>query len=72
MEATMKSEWQDWAWDIHQRYIKQAQKKGELTTEIEQVRFLTLAICGEAGELANLMKKSGGATPSILEKSGTR
>jgi NTP pyrophosphatase (non-canonical NTP hydrolase) len=68
MEVAMKPEWQDRAWDIHQRYIKQAQKKDELATEIEQVRFLTLAICGEAGELANLIKKSWRGDAIDLEK----
>ncbi len=42
---------------IHQEYVRRAQEKGELKTEDEVVRFLALAICGEAGELANLIKK---------------
>ncbi len=57
METTMKPKWPQRAWDIHQRFIKLAQVKGSLTSESEIINFLTLAICGEAGELANLVKK---------------
>jgi NTP pyrophosphatase (non-canonical NTP hydrolase) len=49
--------WQNRAWSNHQRYIKQAQAKGSLHSEAEIINYLTLAICGEAGELANLIKK---------------
>ena len=31
--------------------------KGSLTSDEEVINFLALAICGEAGELANLIKK---------------
>jgi NTP pyrophosphatase (non-canonical NTP hydrolase) len=50
-------QWEEKAARIHQEYLRRAQAKGELETEDDQVRFLALAICGEAGELANLIKK---------------
>jgi NTP pyrophosphatase (non-canonical NTP hydrolase) len=57
MEPAMTPKWQQRAWDIHQRFIRRAQAKGSLNSEAETVNFLALAICGEAGELANLIKK---------------
>jgi len=53
----MEHEWQRRSWDIHRRFVELARAKGNLTSEEEVVNFLALAICGEAGELANLMKK---------------
>lgn len=53
----MTANWKKRAWDIHQRYVRQAQAKGSLNSEAEIINYLTLAICGEAGELANLIKK---------------
>lgn len=53
----MKPEWQKRAWGYHQRYIKRAIVKGKLTSESEIINFLVLALCGEAGELANFIKK---------------
>ena len=32
-------------------------RKGSLTSDDEVINFLALAVCGEAGELANLIKK---------------
>ncbi len=49
--------WQDRAEGIHQRFVRLAQAKGNLTTANEVTHYLALAICGEAGELANLIKK---------------
>jgi NTP pyrophosphatase (non-canonical NTP hydrolase) len=49
--------WKRRSWDIHRRFIEISRAKGCLTSEDEIVNFLALAICGEAGELANLMKK---------------
>lgn len=54
----MAVRWQERARDVHQRFLKLAQAKGQLKTDPEVLRFLALAICGEAGELANLIKKS--------------
>lgn len=53
----MNETWQTRAWEIHQRYIRLANEKGKLTSEAEIIHFLALAICGEAGELGNLIKK---------------
>src|SRR4051794_31379741 len=53
----MEPKWQRRSWDIHRRFIELARSKGRLTSEEEAVNFLALAICGEAGELANLVKK---------------
>lgn len=53
----MPQSWQKLAPAINQRFIKLAQRKGNLNTPDEITRFLVLAICGEAGELANLLKK---------------
>ncbi len=53
----MELKWQRRSWDIHRRYVELASAKGRLTSEEEVVNFLALAICGEAGELANLIKK---------------
>src|SRR5271155_1414682 len=53
----MKPEWQERSREIHERFLKLAQVKGSLTTDTEVLNFLALAICGEAGELANLVKK---------------
>jgi hypothetical protein len=57
MESRMKPKWQQRAQDIHERFVKLAQAKGNLTSDAEILNFLALAICGEAGELANLVKK---------------
>ena len=53
----MKTNWQERSREIHERFIKLAQAKGSLTSDAEILNFLALAICGEAGELANLVKK---------------
>jgi len=53
----MKPNWQQKSEEIHERFLKLAQAKGNLTSDSEVLSFLTLAICGEAGELANLIKK---------------
>ncbi len=42
---------------IHQEFCRRAQAKNKLMDEAEIVNFLALALCGEAGELANLIKK---------------
>lgn len=57
METLMKPKWQQRSRDIHERFVRLAQAKGSLTTDSEVLNFLALAICGEAGELANLVKK---------------
>jgi NTP pyrophosphatase (non-canonical NTP hydrolase) len=54
----MKGKWQQRSREIHERFLRLAQTKGSLTSDAEVIRFLALAICGEAGELANLIKKS--------------
>ncbi|MGO8896805.1 MAG: MazG-like family protein [Isosphaeraceae bacterium] len=53
----MKPKWQQRSREIHERFLKLAQAKGSLTSDTEVLNFLALAICGEAGELANLIKK---------------
>jgi NTP pyrophosphatase (non-canonical NTP hydrolase) len=53
----MIPKWQQRSADIHERFVKLAQAKGHLTSDSEVLSFLALAICGEAGELANLIKK---------------
>jgi len=53
----MKNKWQQYAQEINNRFIKLAQIKGNLTSDTEMIRYLALAVCGEAGELANLIKK---------------
>jgi len=53
----MNAEWHKAAEQIHHRFLKLAQSKGNLTSDSEILSFLALAICGEAGELANLVKK---------------
>lgn len=53
----MKQPWQNRAPEIHRRFIELAQRNGSLTSDTEILHFLALAICGEAGELANLIKK---------------
>jgi NTP pyrophosphatase (non-canonical NTP hydrolase) len=53
----MEQAWQARSEEIHLRFVKQAQSLGRLTSEVEIIHFLALAIAGEAGELANLMKK---------------
>jgi NTP pyrophosphatase (non-canonical NTP hydrolase) len=53
----MDPTWQERSWDIHRRYVELARAKARLTTEGEVRNFLALAICGEAGELANMVKK---------------
>jgi NTP pyrophosphatase (non-canonical NTP hydrolase) len=56
-EASMDPKWQRRSWDIHRRFVELARAKGSLTSGDEVINFLALAICGEAGELANLIKK---------------
>jgi NTP pyrophosphatase (non-canonical NTP hydrolase) len=58
MEHKIKHKWQQRAVGIHERFLKLARAKGGLTSEAEVLHFLVLALCGEAGELANLVKKS--------------
>jgi NTP pyrophosphatase (non-canonical NTP hydrolase) len=53
----MKPRWQQRALEIYERFLRLAQAKGSLTSETEVINFLALAICGEVGELANLIKK---------------
>ena len=53
----MESKWRERSTEIHERFVRLAQAKGTLTSDAEVLNFLTLAICGEAGELANLVKK---------------
>ena len=53
----MESKWQEHSKEIHERFVRLAQAKGTLTSDAEVLHFLALAICGEAGELANLVKK---------------
>ena len=53
----MKPKWQQRAREIHERFLRLAQAKGTLHSDTEILNFLALAICGEAGELANLVKK---------------
>lgn len=53
----MDQKWQRRSWDIHQRFVELSRAKGSLTSDNEVVNFLALAICGEAGELANVIKK---------------
>lgn len=58
MEPRTGPRWQQRAQGIHERFIKLAQAKGNLNSDSEVLNFLALAICGEAGELANLVKKA--------------
>ena len=53
----MRPSWQERSVLIHERFLKLAQTKGKLKSDPEVLNFLALAICGEAGELANLLKK---------------
>lgn len=48
----MRPTWLDEVLDIHQRVVKKWQPGTD-----EDIRFLALALAGEAGELANLIKK---------------
>jgi NTP pyrophosphatase (non-canonical NTP hydrolase) len=57
MEPRTKAKWQQRAEVIHERFLRLAQAKGGLSSDAEILNFLALAICGEAGELANLVKK---------------
>jgi NTP pyrophosphatase (non-canonical NTP hydrolase) len=57
VENKTKQKWQQRAVGIHERFLKLAHAKGNLTSDSEVLNFLALAICGEAGELANLVKK---------------
>jgi|SRR5882762_7517359 len=51
----MKPEWAGEIFDIHMRALK---RKGHIEPwSVEDVRFLTLALAGEVGELANRIKK---------------
>jgi NTP pyrophosphatase (non-canonical NTP hydrolase) len=49
--------WLELSRSNHARFIKRAQTQGNLNTEAEIVEFLALALCGEAGEFANFIKK---------------
>ena len=53
----MDPKWQRRSWDIHQRFVELSRAKGSLVSDEEVINFLALAICGEAGELANVIKK---------------
>lgn len=53
----MNPRWQSGAVANYERFLKRAQAQGNLTTDSEVLKYLALAICGEAGELANLIKK---------------
>jgi NTP pyrophosphatase (non-canonical NTP hydrolase) len=53
----MEQTWRPLSEEIHLRFVKHAQSLGRLTSEDEITHFLALAIAGEAGELANLVKK---------------
>src|SRR5207237_744568 len=57
MEHKTREKWQQAAIGIFARFLRLAQAKGSLTSDSEVLNFLALAICGEAGELANLVKK---------------
>lgn len=48
------SQWHDEIVHIHEMALKNS---GIRPWSTEDVRFLTLALCGEAGELANMIKK---------------
>lgn len=52
-----KPKWQPQSWANHQEFIKRANAKGHLRSDAQVISFLGLALCGEAGELANLLKK---------------
>lgn len=54
----METKWRERSVGINERFVKLAQAKGKLTSDTEMLNFLALAICGEAGELANLFKKN--------------
>ena len=56
-EAKLDPKWQRQSWDIHKRFVELVRAKGSLTSDKEVINFLALAICGEAGELANVIKK---------------
>jgi NTP pyrophosphatase (non-canonical NTP hydrolase) len=56
-ETSMDPKWQRRSWDIHRRFVELSRAKGSLTSNDEVINFLALAVCGEAGELANLIKK---------------
>lgn len=58
MEPRTTPRWQQKAQRIHERFVKLARAKGNLNSDAEVLNFLALAICGEAGELANLFKKA--------------
>jgi|GEM_PF-3399669 len=49
--------WQELAIEVGKQFDEQAQARGELIRHIDSTRFFTLALAGEAGELANLVKK---------------
>ena len=53
----MKPDWYKISGPNHKEFLARAQEKGRLKSVMEIARFLALAICGEAGELANLFKK---------------
>lgn len=53
----MEQTWRPRSEEIHLRFVKHAQSLGRLKSEDEIVHFLALAVAGEAGELANLVKK---------------
>ena len=53
----MDPKWQRGSWDIHRRFVELSCAKGSLTSDDEVINFLSLAVCGEVGELANLIKK---------------
>lgn len=53
----MKPKWRDQSWNNHERFIARGNRKNRLTDEAEVINFLAQALCGETGELANLIKK---------------
>lgn len=53
-------------WNFHTAIVEKTKKPGS----VEDQRFLALALCGEAGELANIVKKEwrGDNDPAFREK----
>lgn len=64
----MDQSWQTRAEEIYLRFVKHAQGRGRLTSAEEITHFLALAIAGEAGELANLVKKQWQGDPEDIER----
>lgn len=49
--------WQQLAVLNGKRFAKHAHKSGELVNPIDELRFHVMALCGEVGEIANIVKK---------------